>query len=118
MRIPFKTRESPRKTHVKPYMLLQVKLAKEAREQAVIALRKEPQSDLAHHLMGRWHWEMANLNGIVRTLIRLMYGTDLAPGTHLEALNHYRRAAELNPQRLVHRCAPLFPSDCLVGLAV
>lgn len=81
----------------------QVRLAKEAREQAVIALQKEPGSDLAHHLMGRWHWEMANLNGIVRALIRLMYGTDLAPGSHAEALNHYRRAAELNPSRLVHR---------------
>lgn len=30
-----------------------VALAKTAREQAVVALQKEPQSDLAHHLMGR-----------------------------------------------------------------
>lgn len=92
---------------------IQVKLAKEAREQAVIALQKEPQNDLAHHLMGRWHWEMANLNGIVRTLIRLMYGTDLAPGTHLEALNHYRRASELNPNRLVHRSVAIPHADSI-----
>ena len=31
----------------------QVKLVKDAREQAVIALRKEPDNDLAQHLMGR-----------------------------------------------------------------
>jgi hypothetical protein len=30
-----------------------VALAKTAREHAVVALEKEPQSDLAHHLMGR-----------------------------------------------------------------
>lgn len=32
---------------------LQVKLAKEAREHAIEALKLEPDSDLAHHLMGR-----------------------------------------------------------------
>ena len=31
-----------------------VALAKAAREHAVVALEKEPQSDLAHHLMGRY----------------------------------------------------------------
>ncbi|BDA42221.1 probable regulator of microtubule dynamics protein 3 [Coccomyxa sp. Obi] len=80
-----------------------VRYAKEAREHAVIALEKEPGNDLAHHLMGRWHWEMANINGIVRALIRIMYGTDLATGSHAAALHHYRKAAELNPHRLVHR---------------
>ena len=33
--------------------MLQVKLAKDARELAVVALQKEPTNDLAHHLMGR-----------------------------------------------------------------
>jgi hypothetical protein len=90
----------------------QVRLAKEAREQAVIALEKEPEDDLAQHLMGRWHSEMANINGVVRALIRLMYGTDLATGTHADALCHYRRAAELNPARLVHRCALVHFTPC------
>ena len=31
----------------------QVRLAKEARELAVVAMQKEPQDDLAQHLMGR-----------------------------------------------------------------
>lgn len=101
----------------------QVRLAKEAREQAVIALEKEPEDDLAQHLMGRWHSEMANINGVVRALIRLMYGTDLATGTHADALCHYRRAAELNPARLVHRCAlvhfetHVHPKSCTPALA-
>ena len=34
-------------------LLLQVRLAKEAREFAVVAMQKEPQDDLAQHLMGR-----------------------------------------------------------------
>ena len=32
---------------------MQVRLAKEARELAVVAMQKEPQDDLAQHLMGR-----------------------------------------------------------------
>ena len=58
-----------------------VKLAHDAREEAVMALALEPSNDLAHHLMGRWHYEMANLNVVVRTLVRVMYGTALASGT-------------------------------------
>eukprot|EP00884_Botryococcus_braunii_P006378 jgi/Botrbrau1/15741/Bobra.4_1s0109.1 len=80
-----------------------VALAKTARDHAVIALQKAPELDLAHHLMGRWHWEMAQLNSIVRTLIRFVYGTSLASGSFTEALDCYRKAAELNPSRLVHR---------------
>lgn len=57
-----------------------VSLARDARQEAVTALALEPSSDLAHHLMGRWHTEMANLNMVVRTLVRVMYGTALAPG--------------------------------------
>lgn len=57
-----------------------VRLAHDARAEAVTALALEPSNDLAHHLMGRWHSEMANLNVVVRTLVRVMYGTALAPG--------------------------------------
>ncbi len=60
-----------------------VRLAHDAREEAVTALALEPSNDLAHHLMGRWHYEMANLNVVVRTLVRVMYGTALAPGGHI-----------------------------------
>ena len=57
-----------------------VSLAHDARQEAVIALAVEPSNDLAHHLMGRWHSEMANLNMVARTVVRVVYGTSLAPG--------------------------------------
>jgi len=79
------------------------RLAADARAQAGAAVAKSPRSDLAHHLMGRWHWEMAQLPGVVRTLARLVYGAALEPGSFEEALAHYRTAAALAPGRLVHR---------------
>lgn len=79
-----------------------VKLAKEAQDAARTALLLGPDSDLAHHLMGRWHYEMSKLNVVVRTIVRVMYGTNLCPGTKEEALDAYKQAIQLAPNRLVH----------------
>ena len=46
---------------------------------------------------------MAQINVVLRTLVRIMYGTALMPGTRADALASFRRAAELAPQRLIHR---------------
>jgi DICT domain-containing protein len=80
-----------------------VRLAKEAQEAARTALANDPGNDLAHHLMGRWHFEMAQINFVVRQLIRLVYGAALAPGTFQEALEEFQKASELNPTKLIHR---------------
>lgn len=80
-----------------------VKLAKEAREAAQTAINLGPDNDIAHHLMGRWHYEMSKLNVVVRTIVRVMYGTELQPGTKEDALKSYNKAIELAPERLVHK---------------
>lgn len=80
-----------------------VRLAKEAQEAARTALSLEPENDLAHHLMGRWHFEMAQINFVVRQLIRLVYGAALAPGKFEDALSEFEAAVALNPTRLIHR---------------
>lgn len=56
----------------------------------------------------RWHWEMAQLNAVVRALIRMVWGTALAPGSYTEALACYQRAAAIDSTRLVHRCCAPF----------
>lgn len=53
--------------------------------------------------MGRWHYEMAGLNFIVRQVVRLVFATNFAPGTYEEALASFQSAANLNPGRLIHR---------------
>ncbi|PRW55985.1 Tetratricopeptide repeat [Chlorella sorokiniana] len=80
-----------------------VRLAKEAQLSAYKAIECDPENDVAHHLMGRWHYEMAQINFVLRTLVRVMYGTALLPGTRQQALDSFRRAAELAPQRLIHK---------------
>jgi tetratricopeptide (TPR) repeat protein len=80
-----------------------VKLAKEAQDAAKRALALAPDDDIAHHLMGRWHYEMARINVVVRAVVRVMYGASLEPGTREQALGHYHQAIALAPRRLVHR---------------
>ncbi|KAF6257131.1 hypothetical protein COO60DRAFT_33728 [Scenedesmus sp. NREL 46B-D3] len=80
-----------------------VRLAKEAQEAARTALSLEPENDLAHHLMGRWHFEMAQINFMVRQLIKLVYGAALAPGNFEDALTEFQAAVALNPSKLIHR---------------
>jgi tetratricopeptide (TPR) repeat protein len=46
---------------------------------------------------------MSKLNVVVRTIVRVMYGTSLAPGTKEEALESYKKAVELAPKRLIHQ---------------
>lgn len=50
-----------------------------------------------------WHYEMAQINYVIRTLVRLMYGTSLSTGKKADALASFRRAAELAPHRLIHK---------------
>lgn len=38
-----------------------VELAAAARRDALAALEADPESDLAYHLLGRWHYEMAQV---------------------------------------------------------
>lgn len=79
-----------------------VRLAKEAQEAAQLAIEVGPDNDVAHHLMGRWHYEMSKLNVVVRTIVRVMYGTQLSSGSKEEALKSYKKAIELAPDRLIH----------------
>ncbi|KAG1657538.1 hypothetical protein FOA52_005424 [Chlamydomonas sp. UWO 241] len=79
-----------------------VNLARDAADDAATALRLDPSSDLAHHLMGRWHYEMAQLGPIVRYVVRVLFGAALMQGTFPEALTHFRTAQTLCPVRLIH----------------
>ena len=79
-----------------------VKLAKEAHEAAHKAVEFGPENDIAWHVTGRWHAEMAKLNVVVRTIVKVMYGTALESGSKEDALRAYTRAIELAPDRLIH----------------
>ena len=74
------------------------KLVKEHAEQS-IAL--DGSDDYAYHVLGAWHYEMANLNPVLRAVAKLIYGA-LPPASYEDAVRNFQKAISLAPQRVAH----------------
>jgi len=79
-----------------------VELGKMLKESLDNALKIDPNDDMALHVMGRYEWSMANLNGITKMYVKMMYGA-LAPGSAENAEKLFKRCIELSPNRLIHK---------------
>lgn len=66
------------------------------------ALKLNSKSDYAHHMLGRWHQEMANIGGGTRLLAKIVYG-GIPKGSFQEALEHFEKARKINGKRLIHQ---------------
>lgn len=49
------------------------------------------------------HAEMASLNAVARTLVRILFGAALMQGSYPDASHHFESACTLSPKCLVHR---------------
>lgn len=79
----------------------QVANCRKIRESAERAIKLDPSNDLAWHVLGRWHMVVADVGVVSRTLGGLIYGS-LPATTNEDAVNCFRKAIELNPNRLMH----------------
>lgn len=75
--------------------------AKLIRDEAQRSIDLDPTDDYAWHVLGRWHFGVANLNGILRSLAGLMYG-GLPPASNEDAARCLKKAAEIAPERMMH----------------
>jgi tetratricopeptide (TPR) repeat protein len=66
------------------------------------ALALDPNYAYAHHVLGRWHYEVASIGTATRLLVKLVYGR-LPPASLTEAVHQLRRAVELEPSLPAHR---------------
>ena len=76
--------------------------SRHVKEYAEQALALKPDYDYAHHILGRWHYEVATLGVGTRFLVKLIYG-GLPAASTAEAVNQLRRATELAPEKPAHR---------------
>ena len=75
------------------------RLVKDHAEQS---LTLDPAYDYAHHVLGRWNYEVATLGATTRFFVKLIYG-GLPNASTAEAVRFLQRAAELAPQLPAHR---------------
>lgn len=78
----------------------QVELSRTVREYVDLAIALDPDNDLAYHVRGRWHYEVAQLGFFARRVVNLVYG-GLPEASLEEARADYRTALDLE-ERLVH----------------
>jgi len=78
-----------------------IEASRRIKEQADLALKLDPHSDYAHHMLGRWHQELASMGTTTRAIARIVYG-DLPAASYAEALDHFDKAQQLRPDRLIH----------------
>lgn len=71
------------------------------KEEAERALALNPNYDWAHHVLGRWHYEVASLGPTTRLFVRLVYG-GLPAASNDAAISHLEKAVSLAPQTLAH----------------
>lgn len=79
-----------------------IKYSRLVKEEAERALALNPDYAWAHHVLGRWHYEVASLSGATRFFVRLIYG-GLPPASTAEAVEQLARAVALDPTELAHQ---------------
>ncbi|HEV8151145.1 MAG TPA: hypothetical protein VGP61_13260 [Gemmatimonadales bacterium] len=81
-----------------------VRLAVEIRELALRALAADSLLDGAHHLLGRWNYEVMRLSGFERFIARTILGGGvLREASWSEAEQELQRAVALDSSRIYHR---------------
>lgn len=79
-----------------------IEASREIRKHAERALALNPRCDYAHHMLGRWHQELAGVGGATRAVARLIYGR-VPSASYEDAVRHFERARTLRPDRLIHK---------------
>jgi tetratricopeptide (TPR) repeat protein len=78
-----------------------IKYSRLVKEDAERALTLDPDYDWAHHVLGRWHYEVATLGTTTRFFVRVIYGA-LPDASVDQAIEHLERAVALAPQVAPH----------------
>jgi tetratricopeptide (TPR) repeat protein len=88
---------------VAPFLDNKTKIAysKLVKQHVERSLALDQKNDLAWHVLGAWHYELANLNPILRTIANVIYGT-IPAASNEAAVKSFKKAIELNPRRVAN----------------
>ncbi len=79
-----------------------VNFSRRLKQETERAIALDPKLDLAYHMLARWHFEVAEMNFVLRGIAKLVYG-GIPKGTLAEARANFERAIALAPSRIIHR---------------
>lgn len=74
---------------------------KEIKRYADIALKYDPKSFKAWHILGKWNFEVSNLNALEKAAIKLLYG-GIPSASIDDAIKYYEKAKSLEPSFILN----------------
>lgn len=78
-----------------------VKAAKEIKKYADLAIKYDAQNYKAWHVLGRWHYEISNLNFIEKAAIEVMFG-GVPKSSFKEAVTAFEKAKTISPNFVIN----------------
>jgi tetratricopeptide (TPR) repeat protein len=79
----------------------QIELSKLIKEEAEAAVQLDPRNDIAWHVLGRWNFEMASVNPVLRGLAQVVYGK-FPDASAARAEECFLKAIAAGPPRVMH----------------
>ncbi len=76
-------------------------LAKDLKKYVEAAIKSNPLNFLAWHVLGRWHYEISNLNFIEKAAVNIFYG-GFPPSSLKEAITAFEKAKALSPDFILN----------------
>lgn len=79
-----------------------VRLSKEVKKEVDIAIKLNPDDDIAYHVLGRWNRKLANLSWIERGFANMFLGGVPEDASEENAVANFKKAIEINPGYINH----------------
>jgi tetratricopeptide (TPR) repeat protein len=73
-----------------------IQYVNEIKRYAETTLKYDPNNFKAYHVLGKWHYEVSNLNSFERTMARLLFG-GLPKASLQESIAYYEKSRSLEP---------------------
>ncbi len=78
-----------------------INAVKDVKSYAEKAIKLDPNDFKGYHVLGKWHYEVSNLNALEKWLVKITYGA-LPKASLDEAILNYEKSRQLNPHFLLN----------------
>lgn len=79
-----------------------IRMSKEIKKEADLAIKYDPNDDIAYHVLGRWNRKIANLSWIEETFANMFLGGVPEEASDENAVKCFKRAIEIKPGYINH----------------
>jgi tetratricopeptide (TPR) repeat protein len=79
-----------------------IRMSKEIKKEVDLAIKYDPNDDIAYHVLGRWNRKISNLSWIEETFANMFLGGVPEEASNENAVECFKKAIEINPGHINH----------------